>query len=245
MKVVLAIARRELESYFTTVIGWVFLLAFVLINGWFFASLMGQLIYYNSRGYSFDINTEVIPAFFSTVIIMVCFFAPALSMRTFSVEMKQKSFDLLLSSPISSSQIVLGKFMGAMGYIGIALLSLIHCTLFLYWIGEPDIGILLVNYLATFLTAACCISVGMLFSSFTPNQLIALVLSFISIVILMLLADLGGENWWVEALSYASMLSHIEYLCQGLIQTKDMVYFLSFIFLFLFATLQRIEAYRW
>ena len=249
MKSVFIIARRELQAYFSSAIGWLFLLGVVTLSGFVFASLISTASDPRNalQGQPININKHIIPEFFSLITIILLFLSPALSMRLFSEDLKQKSFELLLSSPISSAEIVLGKFLGSLGYVAIVLLSLSHCTFVLFWLGDPDISVLAMNYLATFLTTACCMAVGMMFSSFTKSQLVALALSFITLLGCWFLYGIGqlAEGTLSEVLSFVSILSHIEQLSKGLLHTKDIIYFFSFCFLFLFATLQRIEAYRW
>ena len=247
MKEIFAIAKRELENHFTTPVGWIVLFAFSLIGGLLFISLIGQIDYYQTQGYNFDINKDVIPSFFSSLILLVCFICPALSMRIFSVDMQQKSFALLLSSPLSGFQIVMGKFIGAMGYILVSMSCVIHFTLMLFWVGEPDLAIVLLNYLAVVLTAACCLSIGMFWSSCTPNQLLSFSLGLSSILLLFFFTEAKSYFTGNVAviLASSSVFSHVEYLCQGLLRTTDLIYFYCFTTTFLFATQQRVEAYRW
>ena len=129
-----------------------------------------------NRVTTFDIDQHLIPDEPSFMLLLLL---PAVSMRLFSEDQKQGSFEMLLSAPLASWEIVLGKFMGAMGFVCLMLLSLAHCFLGLFWMGSPDIGVLGMNLLSILLFSGACISVGMLFSSFTKNQFIALSLSFI------------------------------------------------------------------
>lgn len=241
-----AIAKRELESHFTTPIGWIVIFVFSLVSGLLFVSVFGQIDYYQAQGYNFDIDKDVIPSFFSSLILLTCLICPALSMRTFSADIKQKSFTLLLASPLSSFQIVMGKFIGVFAYILVILSCMIHFPLILFWVGEPSLGILILNYLAVILTAGCCLSIGMFWSACSPSQLLSFFLGLSSILLLLFFT--AAQNYFSGNLAVfmysISLISHVEYLCQGLIRTTDLAYFFCFIAIFLFSTLQRIETYR-
>ena len=172
MKATISIAQRELNAYFNTLIGWLCLLGFSLISGLIFAWIVTAYTdpMAMMSGQPIDINKMMIPDYFGTLSILILLLSPALSMRIFSEDFKQKSFELLLSSPISSTEIVLGKFLGACAYCGVLLLSTLPLTIILVRYGEPDINVLAMNYLSTFLMGSACISIGMAFSSFTKRS---------------------------------------------------------------------------
>ena len=247
MKVILAIAKREMDGYFRTVVGWLSLLGFVSISGFTFALIITDATNPAYYGQAIGINDAVIPAFFGTISVFLLLLSPALAMRIFSEDIRQQSFELLLSSPITSTQIVFGKFMGAMGYLLVMLLATIHCPTILFWLGEPSIVALSLNYLAITLLAASFLSVGMCTSAFTSNQLVSLTLSFGLLLMLWFCGTVGDEysTGLLQFIHYLSPLPHIESLGKGLLQSKDIIYFLTFIGFFLFTTQQRIEAYRW
>jgi ABC-2 type transport system permease protein len=247
MSIVLVIAKREIDAYFKTVVGWLSLLGFVLICGLTFALILTDATNPAYYGQVIGINDAIIPAFFGTISVFLLLLSPALAMRIFSEDIRQKSFELLLSSPISSSQIVLGKFIGSIGYVAVMFIATLHCPAILFWLGDPSLSILFLNYTSVFLLTACFISVGMFTSACTSNQLVSVALSFGFLLILWFCGTLGDQysNSGAELLAYLSPLPHIESLSQGLLQSKDIIYFLSFTAFFLFATHQRIEAYRW
>ena len=249
MRAIISIARRELQAYFNTAVGWLCLLGFVSLTGltfvwilWAYSDPMNAM-----NGQPVDINQYLVPEFFGTMAVFLLFLAPALSMRLLSEDLQCRSFELLLSSPISSTEIVLGKYLGALGYLAVMLLCTTHCAVILYWLSEPDTAVLLLNYLSTFLMAAAFMSMGLLFSAFTKSQLIALALGF----------GAALANWFMwgigelvggkagETMAFISILSHTENLNKGLLHSQDLIYFLCFSCFFLFATHQRIEAYRW
>lgn len=254
MSAVLAIARRELEAYFATPVGWLCLTGFILVTGLFFAVMVTgyadqatQAAYNPYGGGDLNINETLLPDFFGNTAVILLLLCPALTMRLFSEDRRQRSFELLLSSPLSSTQIVLGKYLGALGFLGVLLLGTLHYVAILYWVGAPDAGTLLASYAATFLLAASFMAVGMFTSAFTESQVLSLVISFGVVLGLWVLAwiDSFSQAPWVQVVTYASMLSHQSDLSKGLLHIKDLVYFVSFIGFFLFATQQRVEAFRW
>ena len=142
---------------------------------------------------------------------------------------------------------LLGKYLGALGFLAVMLLSTAHYVALLAWLSSPDWILVGANYLATFLMASAFLSVGMLTSSFTRSQLISLVVSFGFLLVLWFLSGVSSvaPGTIGEVLSYTSVLSHSEQLSRGLFHIKDIVYYLTFIGFFLFATHQRVEAMRW
>ncbi len=254
MRAMLAISRRELDQYFATPMGWLCLCGFVLITGFFFALMATDYSMQASQA-AFDpymqgqinVNDWLVAPFFANTAVILLLLSPALSMRLFAEDKRQRSLELLLSSPVSSWQIVLGKYLGSLGFLVMLLAATMHYSLVLYWLGQPDPGILAANYLGTFLLAAAFLAVGMLASAFTENQVVALVLSFGGLLALWVLswADSIAPSGWGSVLADLSMLSHMEQLTKGLLHVEDIAYYIGFIGFFLFATWQRVEAWRW
>lgn len=255
MKRVFAIAGRELQAYFATAMGWLCLGGFVFLTGFIFAwittayadqAAQASMNPYGGGG-SLNVNQHLLPDFFGTTAVILLLLSPALSMRLFAEDIKQRSMELLLSSPLSSLEIVAGKYLGALGFLGVMLASTLHYIAILGWLSTPDPMIVLANYLSIFLLAAAFLSVGMLTSAMTSSQLVALVLSFGTLLMLWFLSGIGSlaEGTLGEVLSYLSVLSHTEELSRGLLHLNDITYFLTFIGFFFFATLQRVEAMRW
>jgi len=254
MNAILAIARRELDSYFTSPLGWIALCGFVFITGFFFTFFLLQFNQYAvSAAFdpygseALDINEALLPMLFGNWAVVLMLMCPAVSMRIFSDDVRQKSFELLLSSPVGSGAIVMGKFLGAMGFLAVTFASTLYQPAVLYWLGAPDPGVLSGSYLSMMLYAACCIAIGMLASAFTQSQIISFMVSFATILVLYLLPWVveGASSEWVSALGQLGMGAHIEEMAKGLVHTEDLVYFATFIGACLFATQQRVESFRW
>lgn len=253
MSSILAVARRELDAYFATPVGWLCLCGFILVTGFFFTLMVAGYAYQSTQmamnpyQEGFNINEYLLPDFFGNTSVILLLLCPALSMRLFAEDRKTRAYELLLSSPLSSTEIVLGKFLGSLGFLAVMMASTLHYVAILYWLGSPDAGVLMSSYGALFLMSAAFMAVGMFTSSFTTNQVVALVLSFGAVLGLWVLAwmDSFADQSFVKVITYISMLSHQNDLSKGLLHLKDLVYFGSFIGFFLFATQQRVEAFRW
>lgn len=249
MNIIWAITKRELHSFFKTPMGWMCLLGFSLINGVIFSWIVTA---YSDpaairSGQIADINQQVIPDYFGTLSIILLLLSPVISMRSFAEDRKQKSFPLLLSAPISSIEIVLGKFFGLSIFCLILLSTTLPCTILLMRYGEPNALILGANYLANLFMLFSCCALGMTISACTRNQLIAGTMSFICILFLWFLTGIAPlfSSPFSDILSVFSLLTHMETMNKGLLQLKDIVYFLGFICFFIFTCTQRVERYRW
>jgi ABC-2 type transport system permease protein len=249
-----AIARRELEAYFATPVGWLCLFGFVGLTGLFFALMVSEYSYQSTQAAmspnmmaDLSLSEYLIAPFFANTAVILLLLCPALSMRLFAEDRKQRSLELLLASPLSTTEIVFGKYLGALGFVAVLLFGTLHYVVLLYWLTDPDAGVIGASYAATFLLAASFMAVGMLTSAFTESQVVALVTSFgllLSLWVLSWVEGFAGESVG-GVLTYVSVLSHLEEMAKGLVHLEDVVYYLSFIGFFVFATHQRVDAYRW
>jgi ABC-2 type transport system permease protein len=253
-RAVLAIARREVDAYFATPLGWLALCGFVVITGFFFVvsivefnDYAVQAAYNPYMAEQLTVDDVLLPMVFGNWAVVLLLMCPAVSMRIFSEDLRQRSFELLLASPVFSGAIVGGKYLGALGFMAVLFASTLYQPAVLYWLGAPDPGVIAGNYLAMFLLSACCLAVGMLASAFTDSQIVAFMVAFASLLVLYLLGWVGelSSAAAMESLAQVSMLSHLDQLMKGLLHSEDLVYFLTFVGFFLFATQQRVESFRW
>ncbi len=254
MRNVLAIARRETGAYMTNPIGWIILCGFVIMWGIFFTVM---LFGYNQAaaeavlspyGDQMNVNDMIVTPLFGNIGVIAMLASPALAMRLIAEDRRTRSIELLLTSPVSSTQIVLGKFLGALGFAGVLALDTLLYAAILLWLGEPDPGVLAANYLGFFLIFGTFLAAGLFMSSLTENQVLALVLAFGFNLVVWIIGWVGsllGEGTLKTTVEYISMLNHIDDMSKGVIHAQDLVYFLTFIGFFLFATVQRVEALRW
>jgi ABC-2 type transport system permease protein len=247
---VLVIAGRELRAIFNTTIGWLVLAGFLLLTGIFWASMLSYytLEVTNSvsnpyASYQMNFNDYLFAPFFGNTAVVLMMVCPALSMRLFSEELKQRTLELLLTSPVSTLEIVLGKFLGALGFVAIMLFGTAIGPLMLNLWASPDLGVLLGGYLGLLLVAGAILSMGALFSAMTDNQIVALVLTFASAMGLWVISWVSQDQDSIFV--QLALVTHVQDFMSGLVYISHLVYFIAFIGFFLFATWQRVESYRW
>ncbi len=254
MSATLAIARREAGAYFQTPVGWVVLTAFLVLNGFSFASMVGlyhmqslELAATPWATQEMNVNDYLVAPFFSFSGVLMLFLCPAVTMRLLAEDVRSGAIELLLSSPIGTGAIVMGKYFGAMGFMTVMLAGTLPCIGLVFWLGDPDPGVVASGYLAAWLLAGSFVAVGLLASAFTRSQVIALVVGFALLLLFWLLtwADPSSGDGVGSVIASLSMLNHLDNLTRGLLHLKDLVYYASFIGFFLFATWQRVEASRW
>ena len=257
MRNALAIASREIRSYFVSPVAYVVLTGFLLLSGWFFFNLLARFSYMlqiysgmQSRGGELErlnLNEFVISPLLHNLSVVLVILIPVITMRTFAEEKRSGTFELLLTSPLRVGEIVAGKFLGALAFVTLMLaLTGIYPILLLIY-GDPESGIMLSGYLGLFLTAASFVSIGMLTSSLTENQIIAAVSCLVSLLLLYVI------NWPADTssptlgalLHYLSVTEHFGEFVKGVIDTRAVVYFLSLIAAALFLTHRSVESLRW
>jgi ABC-2 type transport system permease protein len=191
-----------------------------------------------------DPTTYLVSPFFSNIAVILLMVCPAISMRLFSDELKNRTMELLFTSPVSTAEIVLGKFLGALGFVAILLAGTAYVPFTLWMWGQPDWGVFAGGYLSVFLLSGAMLAMGGLFSAFTPNAMVAMISTFAGGLGLWLISwqAEGGSDGWAAQLS---IVTHLEDFLRGVIVLTDVTYYLAFILFFLFATHQRVEAYRW
>jgi ABC-2 type transport system permease protein len=254
MKNIWAVCKKEIKSYFTSPIAYVAIFVFLVLVGFFFHSLilwfntqsmqMAQNPYYRQQ---MNINQMVFSPLFHNISIILLLMIPLLTMRLFSEEKKIKTDELLYTSPISINQIILGKYFASL-FVLIVMLLLTGILSFLTFVyGNPELKPILIGYLGLFLMGAAFMAIGIFFSSVTENQIVAAVLTFGSLLLFWVLnwASHSAGDIWREILNYVSFFQHFDDMTKGILDTTDLVYFISFIFLGLFLTHSVIQSRKW
>jgi len=229
----LAILRKEINSFFASPIGYLVIAIFLLLNGLFLWLFKGE---FNILDYGFS---DLSPFFLLAPWILI-FLIPAVTMRSFSDEKKQGTLELLLTKPISHFNIVLGKYFGAFILILIALIPTFLYVYTVYQLGNPvgnlDMGSTLGSYLGLLFLVAAYTAIGVFASTFSDNQIVA----FISAVFICLLFYIGFEGIadftssnFIEQLG---MSTHFKSMSRGVLDTRDIIYFLSITIFFLMLT---------
>ncbi len=255
MRNVLTIVRKELRAYFVSPIAYVVLTGFLLLGGWFFFNLLSRFnmllsIYTQLQQGAADqlnLNEFVIAPLMHNLSIVLVILVPMITMRAYAEEKKGGTYELLLTSPLRTGEIVLGKFLASFVFICIMLGMTGVYPAVLIAFGNPEIGVLLAGYLGLLLLATSFVAVGLLTSSFTENQIIAAVSGLVATLLLYIIgwpADTAGEVLG-PLLRYLSATEHFAEMVNGLIDTQDLVYFASLILLSLFLTQRSVESLRW
>ncbi len=252
MRNVLTIAGKELRAYFASPIAYVVIGFFALIYGYFFYVL---LAFFNRQsmqmsmgmGGTMNINQMLIAPVLQNVTVVLLFLLPMITMRTYSEEKRTGTMELLLTSPLTDMQIIFGKFLGAMGlYAAMVAVTLIHTSLlFLY--GDPEWRPVLTAYLGILLMGGCFISVGLLISSMTRNQIVAGTITFAVFLVLWVINWIGSfvGPTAQAVLSHLSLTDHFDDFTKGVLDTKHIIYYLSFIGFGLFLTAKAVDSERW
>jgi ABC-2 type transport system permease protein len=256
MRNVLAIAGKDLRSQFVSPIAYVVLTGFLLLGGWFFFNLLARFNFLLNLYLSFrnpeamqrlNLNEFVIAPLLHNLSVILVILVPVITMRSFAEEKRSGTYELLMTSPLSVTEIVLGKFLGAFAFVFIMLLLTGVYPLILVLYGNPETGVILSGFLGLLLLATAFVSVGLLTSSFTENQIIAAVSCLVLLLLLYVIswpADTAGETMGA-VLKYASLTEHFSEMVKGVIDTRDLAYFGSVIVLALFLTQRSVESLRW
>lgn len=255
MTPVRAVIAKELRSYFVSpvvyVVSSVFLLIFGVLSYLAVVSASNQavrLMQIQGMAAQLNLNDLVFrPTFYSTAIVLLLVL-PLLTMRLFAEERKLRTFELLMTSPIGITDIVLGKFLGAyLIYLGLlAVTGLVPLVLSIY--SSFDWHPVLTGYLALALLGALFLAAGLLASALTENQIVAAFLSFGMLILVWLLGGLGailGDTPLGNIISYLSFIEHYDRLVRGLVDTKDLVYYLCGLVFLLFLAHRVVESHRW
>jgi ABC-2 type transport system permease protein len=248
MSAVLTIARRDLRSYLTSPIAYIVIGTFVLIMGWTFFNVVGfyatgQMKQMGSPG----LTETVIAPIYQNMNVIFLFFMPFLSMRAIAEERKLQTLQLLMTSPVTLTQIVFGKFFGLFSILFLSVLITFAYPLILMIYGNPDMGPILTNILGVLLMGSCYLAVGLFFSSTTENQIVAGSLTFGFSIFMWLIqwAAYNSTGATAEIFNNLSLMYHYTNFGRGTLALGDSLFYLSFIGFFLFLTQRVLDSYRW
>jgi ABC-2 type transport system permease protein len=256
MRNIFTIVGKELRAYFVSPVAYVVLTGFLLLGGWFFFNLLSRFnllltLYTQFQGGEaanrLNLNDYVIAPLMHNLSIVLVILVPMITMRSFAEEKKSGTYELLLTSPLRTGELVLGKFLASFFFLCIMIgLTGVYPIILLVF-GNPEIGVMSAGYLGLLLVATVFVSVGLLTSSFTENQIIAAVSGLVATLLLYIIgwpAESAGEVLG-PLLRYLSVTEHFADMVKGLIDTRGLVYFGSLIVLALFLTQRSVESLRW
>lgn len=247
------ICRKELNSYFSSPVAYAVMALYALIFGFFFysatayfveASMQSQM---SGRSFPMNINEMIIRPVLMNTSVIGLFLIPMITMRLFAEEKRSGTIELLITSPITDLAIIVGKWLAAVilyaSVQAVASLSLVY----LFAWGKPDWKPMLVGYLGMLLQGAALIAIGAFLSTTTRNQIIAGTAGFVISLLLWVIEWVSQFDTSAtgKVISYLSVVTHFEPFTKGVIDIKDVVFFLSMIFLGLFLSARSLESLRW
>jgi ABC-2 type transport system permease protein len=236
MKHIWTIAKKELRSYFNSPLAYIFINVFLIITGWLFFQnyfLHGQA----------DMRY-----FFGLVPWMFLFIVPAITMRVWAEEKKMGTIELLLTMPLRDHEVVLGKFLASFLFLAITLVLSFMIPVVVLWSGPADLGVILASYVGAMLMGAAYISLGVWLSSYTDNQIIAFILALITSFLFFIVGQVfvlqSIPSFLTGFFQFLGIGAHFDSISRGVIDSRDVLFYLSFIGFFLFLNVQQISSRR-
>ena len=254
-----AIFRKEMAHFFVSPIAYVAIGLFLILSGVFFQIDLNQAMDYSIQlqvqgaqfggGQPFDVPSQVTRAFFSVLAVVCLFFLPMLTMGIYSEERKRGTMELLMTSPITELDIVLGKFFASLTLFAVMLLPTACYVVYMFMHSDPTPPwrVLLAAYLGTLLFGGALIGLGAFISSLTENQIVAGVITFGGFLLLWILQGATRETSTTlgQVTQYLSVIGHYDDFTRGVIDTSNLIFYFSFMALFLFLTVRSVDSMRW
>lgn len=237
MKATFIIFWKEFRGYFNSPIAYIFIISFLVFTNWLFFKSF------------FLMNQASLRAFFSILPWVFLFLAPAMTMRSWAEEKKLGTVELLMTLPVKDHEVVLGKFLASFVFLIVTLLCTVPLPLTVMLVGNPDTGAIWGGYLGAFLMGGAYLAIGCCASSLTENQIVAFIIAiFVSFALLVI-----GENFvlmnlpyrLVPIFAYLGLGAHFESIGRGVVDSRDLVYYVSVIGFFLFLNNLSIESRKW
>jgi ABC-2 type transport system permease protein len=232
---VLAVAEREIRSYFVSPVAWVVTALMILIWGLIFSLTA-------NTGRQADLRPLL--SNFSVTFLLA---APLLTMRLIAEEARTGTLELMMTQPVRDVELVIGKYLGSVAFLGFMLLMTIYFPILLQQFGNPDKGPIISGYLGVLLQGMAFLAIGLMASALSQNQIISAVIGFVTLLAFWLVDALSRQFSGIpgQIVQYISMTKRFEDMPRGVIDTKDIIFFLSIIVAFLFITTQIVSARRW
>lgn len=248
------IFKKEMRLYFTSPIAWVILTIFLFIAGYFFYAIFAfytlasmQAAMNPAMARDLNISDSVLRPLFSNVSVILLLLMPLVTMRLFAEERRSGTIELLLTYPVRDGAVLVGKYLAALAlYAAMLALTLTYPAVVMYFT-RVEWGPLVTGYLGLVLLGATFLAVGVFASSLTENQIVAAIITFGILLIFWVVgwsADYVGGSWG-RVLSHLSLIEHFDSFAKGVLDTRDILYYLDFTVVALFLTLRSLEARRW
>jgi ABC-2 type transport system permease protein len=237
MNAILGVFKREFRAYFNSPIAYVYITVFLAIVNWFFFRDFFLMEQATLRGF-----LEALPVYF-------LFFVPAVSMRLWSEERKLGTVELLLTLPVKDHEVVLGKFLAGLALLAVSLVLTFPLVITVKALGNPDMGAIFASYLGGLLLGAAYLAIGFFVSSLTENQIVAFILGisfcFAFFIVGENLVLLSSSGFLVPILKFLGLGTHFQSIARGVLDSRDLIYYLSLIGFFLFLNVRSVAERRW
>ncbi|HEY5914385.1 MAG TPA: ABC transporter permease [Verrucomicrobiae bacterium] len=238
------ITKRELGAYFSSPLAYVFIVIYLLLCGFFAFAVQPTLL---DRG-----EASLSGNFFFWHPWFYLFLVPAVGMRLWAEERRVGTIELLLTMPITAWQAIVGKFLASWLFLGVALVLTFPIVLTVNYLGSPDNGIILCGYLGSWLMAGAYLAVSCITSAMTRNQVVSFILSVVICLFLILagfapvvnLMQNSGNTWLVDLVTSFSVITHFDGFQKGVLDSRDLIFFLSVIVFSLFSTSVILRTHR-
>ncbi|HTO13110.1 MAG TPA: ABC transporter permease [Candidatus Binatia bacterium] len=249
------IYKKGLRLYFTSPVAYVLLTIFLLIAGWFFYTIFAfftrasmQMAMNPQMGRDLNVTESVLRPLFSNISVILLLLMPMVTMRLFAEERRSGTIELLLTYPVRDGAVLIAKYLAAFTLYGVMIAgTLLYPLLMLVFRARPEWGPLATGYLGLLLMGGMFLAIGVFASSLTENQIVAAVVAFGIELMFWIIgwpADFVG-GWGATVLTHLSILEHTDTFTKGVLDTKDVIYFVDFIALGLLFTLRSLESRRW
>jgi len=250
MQYILAIWQREMKNYFVSPIAYAVLTIFLLLAGLFFFGNLAQIVRYTmmqSQAGPIDVPAAVVQSLFGTFYVVLLFLIPMLTMGLFSEEKKRGTIELLLTTPVGNLHAVLGKYLAGLTFLAVLFVSSMITISPLFIYGNPDWKPILAGYLGLFLYGAALMAIGLFISTLTENQIIAVIVTFGVSLVLWLVNVFADSATGVakSVIGYLAIIGHLDDFVKGVIDTSNVIYYVTFAFVGLFLAYRSLESMRW
>ncbi len=237
MKIIYTIFKKEFKTYFNSPIAYVFIVIYLVLTTWLFF-----------RGF-FLMNQASIRNYFTFLPWIFLFLIPSISMRMWAEEKKQGTLELLMTLPVTDLQAVLGKFFASFIFLCLTVLLSFPLPLTVAYLGDLDIGPIIGGYLGAFLMGAAYLAIGLFVSSLNENQIVAFILGIALTFLLFIIGEpivlFALPESLIPLFKFVGLGTHFESIGRGVIDSRDVLYYLSIIFIFLLLNIRSLESRKW
>lgn len=234
---VITLIRKELKSYFNSPMAYIFIVVFLTLNAWLFFRMF------------FFSHVASMRSFFAFLPWLFLFFIPASTMRMWSEEKRNGTIEVLMTLPVKDWEVVLGKFLSSFIFLAITILLTFPIPIMVGALGEPDWGVIFAGYIGALFLGAAFLAIGLWVSSFTKNQIISFIVGVLITFILFVIGEsivlFSAPTSLVPVLRYLGLGTHFQGIARGVLDTRDILYYVFIIFVFLYLNMKSIENRKW